>query len=441
MPMQRMSAEPLLTSPHDSLASPSRTHRKREIMTSFDMPHCLGGRCDHAQVASGETTDSAAAGSGCDGRHQVVCMEQRMDYRAIQVQHESLARLHSTLVEASPSSVVSIDSERRITSFNPAAERLTGQRAADVIGSQVTAMVASLSRAWIETALDNVLSGETGTETELPLALVGGKRVIARVSAAPLRDAAGGVFGAMFVLLDVTEQRRLARIDRRNERRIRSMTAQMAMALDRERRDIAIGLHDSVGQNLAALSVALGRLSVAVKDDPATAQSVQQARMLLKQTIAAARSFTFELSPPILNELGLAAALEWLVEREAAQAPGVWRFRGDHIELGREAASLLYRSARELIRNAARHADAEQVEVRLFTSGCDAVVRVMDDGNGVDVEELGRRRDTLGLFSVNEQLARFGGRLVLRSDAKRGTVAEAHLPVRRDDQPRCRKAQ
>lgn len=356
-------------------------------------------------------------------------IEERERHEETALRHETLSRLHYRLIEASPTAVVSIDAERRVTSFNRAAEKISGLRGDDVLGRRAGELVSGGARAAIQVAIERVLNGEEFTDEEMPLRFLGGRRAFVRTSAAPLHDAEGRISGCMFLVVDITEERRLSRADRRNDRRIRSLTAEMAMALDRERRDIAVGLHDTVGQNLAALSVMLGRLNADCARDPAVAARLEDIQGLLKQTISTARAFTFELSPPILNELGLAAALEWLVERYDGQRPGSWRFEGESVELDGERAGMLYRAGRELLQNVSRHSGAENVTVRLVIRDGDVVVAVADDGCGMNVETVRRSTNSLGLFSINEQAARFSGRLDLYARPGLGTLAEVCMPL------------
>jgi signal transduction histidine kinase len=147
------------------------------------------------------------------------------------------------------------------------------------------------------------------------------------------------------------------------------------------------------------------------------------------------RALTFELSSPVLQELGLAAALESLCERLGNES-GV-RFRveaGVEPEsLGEDLRSFLYQAVRELCVNVVRHARAPSAEVRVHCDGDRIQIVVADDGEGFDASP-GKRHFSpsggFGLFAIREMSKQLGGRFEIESSAGKGTRALLSLPLR-----------
>ena len=152
---------------------------------------------------------------------------------------------------------------------------------------------------------------------------------------------------------------------------------------------------------------------------------------LLDDTIAETRSLTFQLSPPVLYELGLGPALEWLCEKltEEHDTAFVFREAGKPRELDEDVRALLYAASRELLLNAVKHAEARRVDVTLRWSREETRVEVVDDGKGFSADGTPETRAGYGLFGVRERLRSLGGVLQLSSEPGRGTKAWIEVPV------------
>jgi signal transduction histidine kinase len=144
------------------------------------------------------------------------------------------------------------------------------------------------------------------------------------------------------------------------------------------------------------------------------------------------RSLIFQTMPPILHDLGLRPAIEWLVEdlwlrlgfrARLLEGPAIG-------ELSEDVRIIVYRSVRELIINAAKHADATHTTVAIERKNSTLRIVVEDDGRGFDLEADHTSAGMgFGLFSIRERLDHLGGALVIDSSAGRGTRATIELPV------------
>ena len=258
--------------------------------------------------------------------------------------------------------------------------------------------------------------------------------------ALPERDIHGKITGFIGTVTDLTQhieaenglRASQAKLELRNEQ-LRRLAIKLGLAQERERSRIARGLHDEVGQLLARARLALGKLmrNGAGGDIAAQARAVDA---LVHGAIGETRSLTFELSSPVLHELGLGAAVESLCERLSEQS-GV-QF---NVEVKTEANSfteelriLLYQAVRELCANVVKHARAPRAEVYLHAD-CDRIwIVVDDDGEGFE-RSNGKPAFTqdggFGLFAIREMSSQMGGSFEIESAPGNGTFAVLTVPL------------
>lgn len=218
------------------------------------------------------------------------------------------------------------------------------------------------------------------------------------------------------------------------QERLRSLAAELAATEERERRQIALHLHDHIGQTLAVLRLRLDVLRAQVGEGAARA-TVDDLAALVGQVIGDVRSLTYEISPPILHELGLGPALEWLGEHLSRRFGLPIRVTVPEtlLPVDEVVASMLFRSVGELLTNVVKHAVAAQAVVQIGMHRGRVHVEVADDGVGFDVALAAARgpgRDGLGLFSIRERLEYLGGRMTVRSAPGAGTTVSLEAPAR-----------
>ena len=251
---------------------------------------------------------------------------------------------------------------------------------------------------------------------------------VARVT--PLEGSEGGVVVAH---QDITD-RMLAHVALENAHsRLQVLSKRVLSIQEEERRTIAGELHDDAGQSLAALKIGLHRMRQSGSTDPALLDDcISTAELVIEQL----RNMAQELRPPQLDQLGLADALRWLVERQA-RATGMeiaCEFSGSG---ERRQAPLLeaacYRIAQEAINNATRHARPRKIRVCIDCDDKLLQLAIQDDGSGFDEAEARQRAikgGSLGLVSMEERAELAGGRLRVRSRPGGGTTISAVFPVK-----------
>ena len=228
---------------------------------------------------------------------------------------------------------------------------------------------------------------------------------------------------------DITERKLSEQQILGYQERLKSLASAVVLAEERERRRIGAGLHDDVGQTLAIVKIKLGELRGSAAES-GSAQKLEEIRDLLDQAIRSTRTLTFELSSPVLYELGLAAALQELGERMERRGGIRFHFRADRWrDPGAELAIVLYRSVRELLFNVVKHARASHVRMAIDASSDQVRIVIEDDGVGIaaagqDFDDSGG----FGLFTVREQLSHAGGRMEIDSSPGEGTRVRLFAP-------------
>lgn len=249
----------------------------------------------------------------------------------------------------------------------------------------------------------------------------------------PFPDA-NGAPGVAGIAIDFTEQSQLHEALGKSTERVRKLLDRLVSAQEAERRRLADGLHDLIGQNLTALGIELGVLETTLPENISERSRgrLSEMRRLVAGTVGEIRGVMTELRPPALQEYGLLPALRQHAaefEQRTAIRTSV-AMAGREGRLGRDIELALFRIAQEALTNVAKHAGASHVHIEL--SNADAMVRmaVSDDGSGFAEREGARAaaRGGWGLPAMRERTEALGGSLRIEFPGK-GTRLEVDIPL------------
>jgi PAS domain S-box-containing protein len=236
----------------------------------------------------------------------------------------------------------------------------------------------------------------------------------ATVVVTPLRDSTGELCGFAKVTQDCTARRDA-------EERIKRLSAQVLHAQDLERRRIARELHDDLGQQLLALKMFVDK----TKND--------EAIELANSAVTWVRNLAYLLHPPLLDEVGLTAALNWLTDG-LAQRSGIrveLKIQPDKFpRLGTDIETAIFRIVQESLTNVFRHSNSDRATVELEKKNEHVIVRIRDYGKGFpDPGEPSESKVIgVGIAGMRERIRQFGGELkVLRCEP--GTMVTASIPI------------
>lgn len=211
-----------------------------------------------------------------------------------------------------------------------------------------------------------------------------------------------------------------------NEQKLSELTEQVLTAEEQERHRIATELHDNIGQALAYTKMKLLKIRCA-DDDTYNAALVRKAVDSLDAAIQSVRTLTTQISPPLLYEVGLEAALECLGDSLQAEHGFTVHLRQtiEPLAIPEEERVVLFTAVRELLINIIKHSEVDQGMVSIAEDGERIVIEVADSGTGFDDTV---RTTGFGLFSIRQKMQRIGGSLAIASEVGKGTVARLVLP-------------
>ncbi len=221
---------------------------------------------------------------------------------------------------------------------------------------------------------------------------------------------------------------------------LKNMSAELTMVEEREKKAIADDLHDSVTQSLALTVLNLKKLSTTLDQNKLKQINIIQDH--LNQTVTEIRSLTFQLSPKILYDFGLAPALEWLVddlrEQYGLEIVFINRLKIP-IDLSETENITLYRATRELLINIFKHAETLLAFVILEKDKDNLLLTVKDKGQGMDPLEnipAGKAgRGGFGLFRIHDRIHALNGQVRIKSELGKGTLITIYLPLPLDKNP------
>jgi PAS domain S-box-containing protein len=217
--------------------------------------------------------------------------------------------------------------------------------------------------------------------------------------------------------------------------RLQQLSRRLLEVQEQERRHLARELHDEIGQ---VLTVAKMQLQSVALDPGATTvlAQIHEPILLLDRLLAQVRSLSLHLRPPLLDDLGLVAGLQWLLKQHPSSRPGL-----AEVQLSADPAfkrcepiieTACFRIAQEALTNAVRHARATKITLTLALQGHSLALTVRDDGRGFDAAAARSRAElggSLGLVSMHERASLAGGKLTLLSAPGRGTEVEVVFPL------------
>ena len=335
------------------------------------------------------------------------------------------------LVENSPDMIIRFDRDLRFVYINPAVEKISRLQIARMIGKtfEGARLPSDIADVWTA-SIRKVFVEERAATFEFSFSTPSGERYY-QVRLVPEFQQDGRALTVLAIARDITRIKAGEAVLRDSRQRLRELSAHMENVREEERKKIAREVHDELGQALTVLrmDVSLLRLNFG-SQNPRLMERIQSMKEVVDRTIGIVRHVTSALRPAALN-LGLNAALEWLVEDFSTHFEIHCVLHADEhdVALDDSQATALFRIAQESLNNVAKHAGANQVELTLEVE--DELIRleVRDNGMGFLPEAHGTA-GAFGLMGMRERALILGGRVEIRSEVGAGTRVTATLPLK-----------
>ena len=310
----------------------------------------------------------------------------------------------------------------KISYWNEGAERLYGWTSGEVIGRSVHEIL----HTEFPVPLSEILEADRW-EGELRHTTKGGDQITVASRWTTLRDHDGKSVGWLEINTDITARKRA-------EEAARSLSGRILTLQDDERRRIARGLHDSLGQYLAALKM---NLDVFQTSNDKKAKLASDCSEIVEKCLTETRTISHLLHPPLLDEAGFGSAARWYVDG-FSQRSGIKVNLNLPSKLGRmhrDVEVALFRAVQEGLTNVHRHSGCSAVDVCLSLNAKQLRLEIKDDGRGIPQKRLrslieGAAEAGVGLAGMRERMRELGGSLEIRSD-RAGTTVVISIPVER----------
>ncbi len=287
-----------------------------------------------------------------------------------------------------------------------------------------------------EWPISRVLRGEHlhSVEVRVRFKAIDQERIL-NCNGSAIRDQSGEILMAVLSSADITERIRTEEALRRSEKmalqreQFQALAERLRRAREEERTKVARDLHDQIGQILTAIKLDLTWMSRRLpKANDEFQGRIRGAIGLINEGVESVRTICTGLRPAILDDLGLAAAIEWQAN-EFASRTGIYcavTVPGSELSLNGDQATEIFRIFQECLTNVMRHAQAKSARVALYEEDADLVLVVADDGNGFRESDL---PDSLGLLGMKERAQVCGGDLEIVSTPGNGTTVTLRVPL------------
>jgi PAS domain S-box-containing protein len=349
-----------------------------------------------------------------------------LETAALKQTKAQLSRLYRAIFEASQDVIVIDDEADRIVDINPRAAQITGYTLEELRGMVPPRdLVVPEDAARVQEMLREARNGHV-KEYEARWRAKDGRIIEFHVVSVPLvvpGERSGWTFCS---LRDITKRKEV-------EREVQALSRRLVQVQEAERRELSRELHDRIGQHLTALGINLDIVEARlVTKDEEIKSRLEDTRALLEATSDATVNLLSELRPPMLDDLGLLAALEWyargFTERTGIEVSVVGE--EDALALDAESEIALFRVAQEALNNVVKHAHARQVDVELMVLDGESVLSISDDGVGHEntVNGNGHLARGFGIATMRERALAIGARFDVLPRQGGGTSVIVRVP-------------
>ncbi len=382
--------------------------------------------------------------------HQIELEMQNEELQRSQADLAAAKNKYFDLYELAPVGYATLDRLGTIQEINLAGAELLGTERRYLKGRRFASSVTGADRDEFQSFFRRLFENSGREEVDLRLAPAERPPLNVLLSAVAVPDIEGKLVHCQVAITDISTRikaenalRKMTEdLDRRvvertrelaeSQARLRALVAELSRAEERERRRLAVELHDHLAQMLTLSRLNIGRAEKLALDGTLK-DRLAEAQRALDESISYTRSLMTQLHPRVLDHQGLPQALAWLGAQQQERHGLNVELRGEAEEFPLDAAraDLAFQCARELLWNVVKHAQANQATVTYALADGELTVEVADDGRGFDPDSVrgdDQGGDNFGLFIIRERVKRVGGAFEIVAQPGRGARVRFSLP-------------
>ena len=335
--------------------------------------------------------------------------------------------MNDTLIVVGPDAV--------IRSVNKATCELLEYEQNELVGNRINLILSPEANIYSSAGSLDLRGESTVVNQEIGYVTKAGKKISMLFSAAVLKNKEGEKEGVVYIARDITERKQAEEALRDSERKLHLLSSQLLTAQEKERRRLSNELHDELGQSLVVFKLRLSSMYEELGDDQAELKAKFDELMeYTNEVVDNVRRLSRDLSPSILEDFGLKAAIQWLVDNISQHGDTVYSLDMTEMEdaFSDEEQITIYRIIQECLTNIVKHTEATQVSLVIKKQADCAIFRVEDNGEGFNVGEAFSKdpgEKGLGLSAMYQRARMLGGSLDIMSQEGMGTSITFEVPL------------
>jgi PAS domain S-box-containing protein len=331
------------------------------------------------------------------------------------------------LVENSTDIVTEISDEDKYLYVSPNVKPILDFEPLDLVGTEVLSRVYGKDKGLI----GEILSKLGGSATYRYRDRIGGWHWFE--SSGRVYYTSSGEQRMVMVSRDITQRRKAEQELELSRKQLQHFTEHLEHVLEEERKRISRELHDELGQLLTILKFDISWLRLeGVKSDSEAIAKIDAMMESVNEALASVKRIAKEIRPPQLDALGLVGAIQWDIDQSEKKTglKGIVTVEPAELEIKGQISTVLYRVFREALTNILRHAQAEQIFVRLSQRLGSINLIIRDDGRGITKKEL-KGTASLGLVGIRERIRMVGGTITIEGKTGSGTMLSVEVPLKK----------
>jgi PAS domain S-box-containing protein len=340
----------------------------------------------------------------------------------------------SDILEAFPFYVMLVDEHHRIVQANGAVRDQLGLTPEDIVGKYCPRVIHGTDEPWYACPLEEAT--ETGQAVE--------REVLDRATGRWVRSAIYPTGGFtpdgsriyFHAIADITDAKQVEDQLRASQEQLRELSRFLESVREDERTQLAREMHDELGQTLTALKIDLSWLERRLPQERRSlCEKTTSMGELIDEAIQTVKRVATELRPGVLDDLGLADAIEWQTQELGKRTDIAFRFKAspEQVIVDRDRSTAIFRICQEALTNVVRHAGATRVSVSLKKGPSQVSLRIRDNGKGIEESQTLDPR-ALGLLGMRERARDWGGEVAITGTPGKGTLVAVSIPLaRRED--------